>query len=67
MASFDPEQERQRLAEFYSRQLDGELEKIARQAYELTAPAREALRAELAKRGLRVELAEPPVVVPGPP
>jgi hypothetical protein len=47
--------------------LDGELEKIAGPAYELTAPAREALRAELAKRGLRVELAEPPVVVPGQP
>ena len=52
MTMIDPEKERRRLAEFYAGQLDGELEKVADQAYELTEIAREALRAELAKRGL---------------
>jgi len=51
MAKTDPEQERRRLNEFYSGQLDGELEKVATQAYELTELAREALRAELTRRG----------------
>jgi hypothetical protein len=63
MAIIDSEQERRRLAEFYAGQLDGELEKVAREGYELSEPAREALRAELAKRGLDIELVEaiPPV------
>jgi hypothetical protein len=52
MARIDPEKERQRLTEFYAGQLDGELEKVAAQAYELTELARELLRAELSKRGL---------------
>jgi hypothetical protein len=55
MAKIDPEQEKRRLAEFYSRQLDGELERVASQAAELTEIAREALRAELAKRSLQRE------------
>jgi hypothetical protein len=73
MATIDPEQERRRLAEFYSHQMDGELEKVAEQAYELTELAREALRAELTKRGLSVELVElrpvppAPVALPGDP
>jgi hypothetical protein len=58
MARIDPEQERQRLIAFYSGQMDGELEKVATQAYELTDLAREALRAEIARRGLGVELVE---------
>jgi len=58
MAMIDPEQERIRLADFYSRQLDGRLEKVAGEAYELSDLAREALRAELKKRGLEVELAQ---------
>lgn len=52
VATIDPEQERRRLAEFYAYQMDGELEKVAGQAYELTDTAREALRAEMARRGL---------------
>jgi hypothetical protein len=52
MPKIDPEQEKRRVSEFYSQQMDGELEKVASQAYELTDVAREALRAELAKRGL---------------
>jgi hypothetical protein len=54
MAKIDPQHERQRLAEFYSRQTDGELEKVAQQGYELTDLARDALREELVKRGLYV-------------
>jgi len=67
MAMIDPEQETRRLAEFYSGQLDGELEQVAGQAYELTKLAREALRAELAKRGLRVKLVEQATAAPAPP
>jgi hypothetical protein len=51
----DPEQERLRLAGFYSHQTDGELEQVAQQAEELTEVAREALRAELIRRGVPVE------------
>ena len=52
MARIDPEQERQRLTEFYAGQMDGELEEVAAQAYELTELAREVLHAEFSKRGL---------------
>lgn len=48
MATIDPEQERRRLVEFYSLQMDGELEKVAGQAAELTDTAREVLRANSA-------------------
>lgn len=58
MARIDPEQERQRLAEFYAGQMDGRLEMVASQAYELTDMAREILRAELARRGLEITLTE---------
>jgi putative signal transducing protein len=58
MARIDPEQERRRLAEFYAQQTDGELESVARQSGELTEIAREALRAELGKRGLYVGFLE---------
>jgi len=72
MATIDPEQERQRLVEFYSRQMDGELEKVAGQAAELTDTARDVLRAELSRRGLSAEpleraLVPPPAPVPPPP
>src|SRR5579864_197812 len=67
MATIDPDKERRRLAEFYSRQMDGELEKVAGQAYELTELAREALTAELARRGLHTELAERAPVLPPTP
>ena len=52
MAKMDPEAERQRLVELYSHQMDGELERTAAQAGELTDVAREALRAEMSRRGL---------------
>jgi hypothetical protein len=60
MATIDPDQERKRLVEHYSLQLEGEIESVAGQAYDLTAVAREALKGELARRGLSVELAENP-------
>ena len=65
--------EKQRIEEHYARMADGELEDVASEAYELTAVAREALTAELQKRGLSVDVvrakpvpAQPPepVVVP---
>ena len=55
--------ERLRLAEFYSGQMDGELEQVAGQAYELTELAREALSAELGRRGLQTKLIETAPVV----
>lgn len=73
MAKIDPDQERRRLAEFYSHQMDGELEQVAAQAYELTELARDALRAELQKRGIIVAIVEqlpvkpPAVPQPGDP
>lgn len=63
----DPERERRRLAEFYASEMDGRLEKIAAQAYELSDVAREALRAELAKRGISTPLAEEAPEVPAGP
>lgn len=43
-----------RLVELYSKMSDGELEKIASESDELTDFARQALHAEMDKRGLRV-------------
>ncbi len=60
MTAIDPEQERQRLAETYSRQGDGELEEVAAQAYQLTEIARAALGVELSRRGLSPPIAEYP-------
>jgi hypothetical protein len=67
MARIDPEAERRRLADFYAHQLDGELEKVASQAYELTEIAREALRAEMSRRGLYCAVVEHPPVPSAPP
>ena len=56
MATIDPEQERRRLAEVYSHQTDGELEQVASQGDNLTDVALQALREEMAKRGLTHDL-----------
>jgi hypothetical protein len=66
MTMIDPEQERRRLAEFYSQRMDGELENVAKQAYELTDLAREALRAEISKRALNVKFVEERPITPAP-
>ena len=60
MTQIDPEQERARLAETYSRQTDEELEALAQQGEGLTDAALQALRAELATRGLTHDLDEEP-------
>ena len=52
MAMIDPEKERARLAEAYSRQSDEELEEIAEHPEDLIDVALRSLRAELSKRGL---------------
>ena len=49
----DPEKERARLAEAYSRQTDEELEQIAEHHEDLTDVAVQSLRAELSRRGLK--------------
>ena len=54
MTMIDPEQEKLRLEELYASHTDEQLENVAAQEHELTEVAREALRAELAKRGLYV-------------
>lgn len=65
MKGLDPDQERQRLAEVYACQTDGELGQVASHMSDLTEIARETLRSELGKRGLYVGhtdqvAAEPP-------
>ncbi len=58
MADFE---ERQRqAAEFYATLNDEELKELAAEAWTLTEAGEQALRAELARRGLAVELALPP-------
>ncbi len=52
-----PEDERLRMAGVYSAMGDEELGQIAESGDELSAAAQEAFRAEVAKRGLKVELA----------
>jgi hypothetical protein len=58
MGNIDPDQERRRLADFYAGQMDGELEQVAGQAYELSDAARQMLKAELARRGLKPAFVE---------
>ena len=55
-----PEQERDRIVARYAAMSDGELEKVAATGYELSEAARQALEAEIARRGLGVTLAPQP-------
>jgi hypothetical protein len=48
----DPERERHRLMDVYSRMVDGEIEAIAEDEASLTAVARQVLHDEIARRGL---------------
>jgi len=48
----DPERERHRLMDVYSRMADGEIEEIAEDEASLTGVARQVLRDEIARRGL---------------
>ncbi|HWC17229.1 MAG TPA: hypothetical protein VG498_09445 [Terriglobales bacterium] len=54
MKSID--EEWSRLTDLYTQMSEGELEKLASEAYELTDMARDALRGEISRRGLKVEL-----------
>lgn len=57
-----PEHERERLAGVYSGMSDAELEKVGSAGYELSNVARQALVAEIDRRGLTVAIAELPGV-----
>ena len=61
--ALDPEQERQRLARLYSSMTPEEMEEIANDAPSLTEIAREALKAEIARRELAITVDEIPVDV----
>jgi hypothetical protein len=54
-----PEQERLRIAGVYSAMSDEELGQIAESGDELSVVAQEAFRAEVARRGLKLEIAPP--------
>jgi ribosomal protein S27E len=54
-----PEQERLRIASVYSAMSDEELGQIAESGDELSAAAQEAFRVEVARRGLKMEIALP--------
>lgn len=55
-----PEQERERLAEVYFAMSDEELQKIAQSGDEFSEVAFDALKAEIARRGLAIEVMPPP-------
>ena len=55
-----PEQERQRFAGVYSGMSDAELERVAASGYELSEVARQALEAEISRRGIDVAIATSP-------
>lgn len=54
----DPERERHRLMDVYSRMVDGEIEAIAEDEASLTGVARQVLHDEIARRGLDHLLAD---------
>src|SRR3954470_21472412 len=58
MAMIDPEKERARLAEVYSRQTDEELQEVGAHQENLTDVALQSLRAELSRRGLMQDPSE---------
>src|SRR5690348_2938121 len=58
MQSID--EEWSRLTDLYSNMSEGELEKLANEAYELTDMARDVLRGEISRRGLRLQLLNEP-------
>lgn len=66
MEVFDPERERQRLREEYSRMMDGELEQIAANEFDLTDIARGVLREEISRRGLSRQSATQVTATPVP-
>jgi VIT1/CCC1 family predicted Fe2+/Mn2+ transporter len=55
-----PEQERERITAVYSGMSDGELEKVAATAYELSEVAHQALEQEISRRRVSIAIAESP-------
>jgi hypothetical protein len=55
MTKIEPEEERERLARWYGEMSEEELQEIAKQEGSLTDLAREVIRAEMLRRGLKVE------------
>jgi hypothetical protein len=60
MTKPDSEAERERLAKYYASITPEELQQLAQDAWSLTDAAREALKAELSRRGLAAELRQSP-------
>jgi hypothetical protein len=60
MTKPDSEAERERLAKYYASITPEELQQLAEDAWSLTDAAREALKAELSRRGLAAELRQSP-------
>ena len=60
METIDRAEEWRRLKELYLEKSDEELELVAHDAYELTDVARQALEAEIARRGLKLEMRKVP-------
>src|SRR5882762_4834677 len=58
MVEPDYEKKRQQAAQVYAGMTEGELGKLAEEAWSLTELGKAALRFELARRGLQIELAE---------
>jgi len=58
MVDSDSEKKRQQAAQVYAGMTEGELRKLAEEAWSLTELGKAALRLELARRGLEIELAE---------
>jgi hypothetical protein len=64
MEIIDPERERLRLREEYSRKMDGELEQIAGDEFDLTDLASGILKEEMSRRGLSLQSRPRPAVKP---
>ena len=60
METIDRAEEWRRLKELYLQKSDEELEIVAHDAYELTDVAQQALAAEIARRGLKLEMRKAP-------
>lgn len=66
METIDRAEEWRRLKELYLQKSDEELEIVAVDAYDLTDVAQQALLAEIARRGLKIEMGKAPEPAPEP-
>jgi hypothetical protein len=60
MQNSDPSAERHRLTQLYAEKTEAELQQLAEGAFTLTEIARDALKSELLRRDMKVELREQP-------